>query len=263
MRGEGQPWAIEPHVVSGRITLHLHRVTYDAAMKAVLAAARPQLVVRQDSSGFRAMTVVSLLHPLGPSRGPGPMDPTHSVGSDTPSTAKDGGVHPVTTPTQAIAAAKAFLSKIKQPVNVPGVAVFPAPDKPGVPSPSFYWQPCWLVTFPGQATLEIARATSVIVYYSDDTNYRFNGERTLPDGEVILNMTMTAGEAMPLARAVFSATGQQEQAENGGGSADLNLFSCGWQRTYHGIPYENPDEAVREVVNVDIDAHTTHSFRSL
>ena len=68
----GEPsWGIEPHVVSGLITLHLHRAPYDAALKALLAAARPQLVVRQDSSSGRPTTVVSLLHPQPPARDPG------------------------------------------------------------------------------------------------------------------------------------------------------------------------------------------------
>ena len=258
--GAGQPWTMEKHVVSGLVTLHLHRAPYDVALNALLAVMRPQLVLRQDSSSGRAYTMVSLLHPPKPAPEPGPMDPTNSVGSDMPSTAKGVVIHPVTTPTQAIAAARAFLAKIHQPITVPGVAVFPAPvnsGNPNVPSPpSFYWHPRWLVTFPGQVTLEIARATGVIVYYSDYTLCRFSGERMLPDGEVVLNMTMRAAEAMRLARAVFRATGQQERGENGGGAGDLNVFGCGWQRTYHGIPYENPDEAVREVVNVDIDAHT-------
>lgn len=168
------------------------------------------------------------------------------------------------TDSEAVAAASAFCSRIGDPVTAPGSAHFPAVDPPKtLPR---YWQERWLVTFPGQATVEVADATGVVTHFADFRLVNSSGNWRLKDKHISRDSAVTRA-----ARALRD-TGQSADYTPAASyllpgrdyiGSKRAIWLIVWDRRYRGnITYENHRASVElaadsgQVAVVDVNFPT-------
>ena len=137
---------------------------------------------------------------------------------------------------QAVEVAHRFCERVGAPVT--GRAVLAGPAIPGI-GMALYWAPCWRVTFPGQATLQICVVTGVVQDYNNDALYT-----TLQ--RVPAATDISAQQAINIASAALRATRQREalslpsaEIDSGGGNdaASGSTWFVGWERMWQSVPY--------------------------
>ena len=137
---------------------------------------------------------------------------------------------------QAADVGRHFCERVGAPVR--GEATIAGPIDPGSGSPN-YWQPCWEVTFPGQAELQISAITGVVQDYDNDALEI--ALRSMPAGPGV-----SAQQAVEIASKALGATGQKEQLSSpaaewhdlgGNGGAGCHWWLVRWGRLYQSVPY--------------------------
>ena len=154
------------------------------------------------------------------------------------------------TPAQAVQIAQAFCNSNGNPISVPGNAQYAVPD-----AADAYWQPCWTVTFDGQATVEVVDATSIVASYMNDaySGYLASIRQQLAGPLVSQNTAVQTAAAALSTTANVDQTGQVTaylSQDNDGTHAGESTWNILYPRQFQGLPYKD------DVVVMEIDAAT-------
>jgi hypothetical protein len=249
MRGGGKNYSLEP--IKGMVTVQITHASFDQCLKALMNAATPPLAATI-TSGPMPGGVYNIQyadpHEANPGNALMTADTTLQSGDITASPIHRGAS---VTATVAKQLAERFCQRIGQPVSGPSKTTSAGAS----PENGFtYWQPCWKVNFPGQATLAVSTITGVIVSYNDDTqHWQPDTASSLSD----ITMTMPATAAIRLAKAALAATGQPEAANfNFATMSNLASWDISWERACQGISYQDASASWFENMGVTVNTRT-------